>query len=242
MKESSLRLSHVLWLVSINIGLLPGNARAKEGYQYPELLVVPKASQEIAQNAATENKTRYSTHVLLQAPAFLTLTAGLMATSMKSSEGKDASLIATSVGAGWLLGTWAMSAYYTPYRNAQQELSSMPEKTLEQTLAKERRAEEGLYAPAYIMRRVQYIAAVTNFAAAIGVATVEEENTKAQAVALVAAAAAFLPIVFDHPWIAHYDQQQDYKKRIYGPLTQVTLLQAGPGTPWVPGIDISMRF
>jgi hypothetical protein len=229
----------------------------KEGYQYPELLVVPKASQRLTTLAQQENKGAYRTHVVLQAPAFFTLLAGASAMTMKEAKSKDAAAIASGIGLGWLLGTFGMSAMYTPYRTGQQEIASLGDKTQEQSLAKERRAEEALYFPAYLMRRVQYVSAFTNFAGAIAITSLPEENEKVKALAGVAAVMAFLPLVFDHPWINNYDQQQEYKKKIYGPLAQLTLLPeesrekitagpwalaSNPKLSWTPGVSLSLRF
>ncbi|MDQ3232174.1 MAG: hypothetical protein M3Q07_10165 [Pseudobdellovibrionaceae bacterium] len=229
----------------------------KDGYQYPELLVVPKASQRLATLANQESKSRFSTHVVLQAPAFFTLLAGLSATGMKEPQSREAGAIASGIGLGWLIGTVGLSAMYTPYRNGQQDIAGMGDKSTEQTLIKERRAEEALYFPAYLMRRVQYISAFTNFAGAIAVTSLPEENDKVKALAGVAAVMAFLPLVFDHPWIINHDQQQEYKKKIYGPVTQLILVpqeagdeddglqwaQARPTRPALtPGIELSLRF
>lgn len=227
----------------------------KEGYQYPELLVVPKASQRLTTLANQESKSRFSTHFILQAPAFFTLLAGFSATSMEEPESREAGAIASGIGLGWLIGTLGLSAMYTPYRSGQQEIAGLGEKSQEQILAKERRAEEALYFPAYLMRRVQYISALTNFAGAIAVTSLPEENDKVKALAGVAAIMAFLPLVFDHPWIINYDQQQEYKKKIYGPVTQMTLLpeaqhasvplwaQARRQNSWgAPAVELSLRF
>lgn len=258
MKNSKTGIFSLVLLLSYSGSALHAQAAApKEGYQYPELLVVPKASQRLTTLANQENKTRYSTHFVLQAPAFFTLMAGASAMSMKEGQSKEAAAIASGIGLGWLLGTAGLSAMYSPYRSGQQEIAGLGDKTQEQSLAKERRAEEALYFPAYLMRRVQYISAVTNFAGAIAIISLPEENDKVKALAGVAALTAFLPLVFEHPWITHYDQQQEYKKKIYGPVAELTLLpeesreKVKPGpwglaahrpVTWTPGVSLSLRF
>lgn len=221
--------------------LLAGEpALPKDGYQYPELLVVPRASQRLATEANNEAKAGFRTHFILQAPAFMTLIAGASATTMKEAKSKETGAIAAGVGLGWLVATLGLSSVYTPYRTGQAEVGPMSEKSREQSLAKERRAEEALAFPAYIMRRVQYISAFTNFAASIAIAGLPEENEKIKALGGVAAAVALLPLIFDHPWIATYEQQQDYKKKIYGPVAQLTLLPQAQS--WTPGLELSFRF
>lgn len=249
--------SLVLLLSSSGYTLQAQSPSPKEGYQYPELLVVPKASQRLTSLAHQESKSAYSTHVVLQAPAFFTLLAGASAMSMKEAKSKEAAAIASGIGLGWLLGTVGLSAMYSPYRTGQKEIAPLGDKTQEQSLAKERRAEEALYFPAYLMRRVQYISAFTNFAGAIAITSLPEENEKVKALGGVAAVMAFLPLVFDHPWIINYDQQQEYKKKIYGPVAQLTLLPeesrkritpgpwalaSNPTLSWTPGVSLSLRF
>jgi hypothetical protein len=257
MKNSKTRIFSLVLLLACPGQVMAQGQAAKEGYQYPELLVVPKASQRLTALANQENRTRFRTHLVFQVPAFLTLMAGASAMSMKESQSKEAAAIASGIGLGWIVGTMAMSAMYTPYRTGQQEIAGLGDKTQEQMLAKERRAEEALYFPAYLMRRVQYMAAFTNFAGAIAITSLPEENEKVKAVAGIAAIAAFLPLVFDHPWIINYDQQQEYKKRIYGPLAELTLLpdasseKVSPGPwalvqqkapSWAPAVSLSLRF
>ncbi len=245
--------SLILLLAAAGNPLQAQSSAVKEGYSYPELLVVPKASQRLTTLANQESKSRFRTHFVLQAPAFFTLLAGASALSMKEAQSKEAAAIASGIGLGWIIGTMGLSAMYTPYRSGQQEIAALGDKTQEQALAKERRAEEALQFPAYVMRRVQYISAFTNFAGAIAITSLPEDNEKVKAVAGVAALMAFLPLVFDHPWIIHYDQQQEYKKRIYGPVAELTLfpeeepekklsLPARRRVSWTPGVSLSLRF
>lgn len=253
MKNSKTRIFSLALLLAGSANALQAQSAApREGYHYPELLVVPKASQRLSTLAIQENKARYRTHFILQAPAFLTLAAGLSAMQMEEAQSREAGAIASGIGLGWLLGTVAMSAMYTPYRSGLQEIAPLGDKSQEQMLAKERRAEEALYYPAYLMRRVQYISAFTNFAGAIAVTSLPEENEKVKALAGVAALTALLPLVFDHPWIRNYNQQQEYKKKIYGPVAQLTLvpqtshrsgdLALAPTQRWAPGVEWSLRF
>lgn len=218
-------------------------ARApEEGYHYPELLVVPKASQTLAKAAAEEKQSPYTNHLLLAVPATLTLSAGLGSSGMKDKESKTASMIASGVGAGWVGVSLFMSAMYTPYSSGLKEVQAMPSSNAEQMLAKERKAEQVLSYPAYLMRRMQYLSAFTNFAAGAAVASLEEKNDSARLLGVMAASAAFLPLIFDHTWISTYDQQEDYKKRIYGPLVSMALLTDSRNGQLVPGVGFNLSW
>lgn len=257
MKNSKTGIFSLTLLVSIASPIFGAEATPpREGYQYPELLVVPKASQRLSSEAANESKTSYRTHLLLQVPAFMNVVAGVSAMSMKDAKSKEAGAITAGIGVGWLLTTIGLSAFYTPYNNGLNDIKALTPKTTEQTLARERRAEEALQLPAYLMRRIQWISAFSNAGAALAVTSLVEENDKVKAIAGVSLVTAFLPLVFDHPWIANYDQQMDYKKRIYGPVAQLTLLESrmtlaaepARSSPsetartFAPGLLMSLRF
>lgn len=220
----------------------PASLPTKDSYLYPELLVVPKATQALASEVASEKQNAYTSHLLLQAPALLTLMAGLSSSGLKDPSSKDASLIATSVGTGWLAATVGLSMVYSPYRTANAAVNAMPSKSPEQILARERKAEEGLFMPAYIMRRVQYISAISNLASSAAVASAKDASSQTKALGGIAAMAALLPLIFDHPWISSYDQQQDYKKKIYGPLSQVSFEPNVQTGQLDAAVNLSMRF
>ena len=228
--------------LSCTLNLFAAGRGTDESYHYPELLVVPKASQTLTKAAAEEKQSPYTSHLLLAVPGALTLSAGLSSSGMKDKESKTASMIATGVGAGWLSVSLFMSAFYNPYSSGAKEVQGLSDKTAEQSLAKERKAEEALYYPAYLMRRMQYLSAVTNFAAGTAVASLEEKNSNAKLLGVIAAAAAFLPLIFDHPWISTYDQQEDYKKRIYGPLVSMAVLSGSKDGELFPGVGLSLTF
>src|SRR5690349_9246653 len=106
MKNSKTGILSFILLLSTSTGALFAQPSAsKDGYQYPELLVVPKASQRLTTLANQENKTRFQTHVTLQTPAFFTLLAGVSAMSMKEAQSREAAAIASGIGLGWIVGT-----------------------------------------------------------------------------------------------------------------------------------------
>jgi hypothetical protein len=213
------------------------------GYHYPELMVVPKASQTLENMAKKERESSYATHLLLQTPALLTLASGLAVDSGQKENAQNAGTIATFVGGGWLAGTIGLTLFYRPYSTGLRELGSLPAKATPQSaLMRERAAEEKLYYPAYIMRRIQYLSAFTNLAAAGAVAGSVKNNNTALTLGALAAATSLLPLIFDHPWIAAYDQHEDYKKKIYGPISGVTLLPEPSGTAWSYALNMSLRF
>ncbi len=102
--------SLILLLAAAGNPLQAQSSAVKEGYSYPELLVVPKASQRLTTLANQESKSRFRTHFVLQAPAFFTLLAGASALSMKEAQSKEAAAIASGIGLGWIIGTMGLSA------------------------------------------------------------------------------------------------------------------------------------
>jgi hypothetical protein len=62
--------------------------------------------------------------------------------------------------------------------------------------------------------------------------------------AIIGAVASFAPILFPYKWEQVSEEQKNYKKKIFGPISfNSTLLQA-PGTfnQVTPGVLLSTRF
>jgi hypothetical protein len=202
-------------------------------YEYPELLVQPQASERLKTEAKNEPSSAWTMHLPIQASAALTLLAGMGASSDKADKGEktdkekqlkaqSAGQIASAVGGGWLLTTVLMSALYHPYRSG---MADLPKKDNDKAakLVRERAAEEALNAPASLANRLTWLSFGSNFLVSGYVFAVSQgQNTKGMA--MLGVLASFTPLVFSYDWERTAEQQQDYKKRIYGPITSGTIL------------------
>ncbi len=198
---------------------------SKQGFSYPELLVVPKASERLKKEAQLENRNSWTRHIPVQVSALVTLGAGMMAMQDKNHNkderetAKGAGQLATMVGGGWLGATVLASALYRPYRSCLKTVRPSSPKNRKDQLVRERAAEECIDAPASLGRKASWLSFLTNLAAGVYVAsTADEDLTKA--VGGTAALAAFAPMMFSYHWEDVKSYHQDYKKRIYGPIVQ----------------------
>lgn len=195
-------------------------------YEYPELLVSPSASERLTQEAKVEDKNRYKEHWAIQVSAVSTLFAGVLAGSDpgKASNSdetkpiKTASLASIAVGGGWLAITGAMSAMYSPYQSGAKELATLPRGSKKETLAYERRAEEELAYPARISKVMKWSSFISN-AAASGLVASNAQNNSAKIMGGISVINSLLPILFDHTWELNQKYQEDYKRRVYGPIS-----------------------
>jgi hypothetical protein len=111
-----------------------------------------------------------------------------------------------------------MTATYRPYLTASKEISGLPRASKRELLAYERLAEEGLSKPAHISRVLKWTSFVSNAAAGALIAS-SAGNNSTKVFGGLASAMSFLPLFFDHEWEHNHNRQQDYKRRVYGPVT-----------------------
>lgn len=195
---------------------------------YPELQVVPRASERLKMEAKSEASTWWAMHWPVEISGLTTLYVGTSAKGnqrdgLTEKEKKDAttvSSLSTAVGAAWLIGGVVLGAQ-RPYGNGAKSIAKLNPKDERQALMRERLAEEALERPAKTMRILQNLAVFTNFA--LNAANIHYSNEKGMITAGVGAIIAFLPYMFEDPTIAVHDKHIEYKKKIYAPLKSASL-------------------
>lgn len=209
-----------LGLISSSIFSIPSIA---DTYYYPELQVVPSASDTLRKQAVLEQRNRWKYHIPMTASGLFTLVSGLKAIgeddSDDSNDISDAGLAAIFVGAGTLATSVGLSAIYSPYRADYVLVRKMPSKSKRQKLERERAAEIVLSQQAGLAKRLKYITATTNFVASAAVAGMTD-NMSTAILAGISTLVALGPIIFEHPWVEVYDNHNEFKKRIYSPIAK----------------------
>ncbi len=199
-----------------------------ESMGYPELQVVPRASERLGLEARAEDSTFLFTHWPIELSALTTLYVGMTAkgrwrTDLTVKEKKDATTISaatSAVGAGWLIGAIIVGAQ-RPYHVGQKAINKYTGKDERSTLLRERLAEEALERPAKTMRMLQTLAVISN--ASVNVATAIHANESGTVMAGIGVLLAFLPWMFEDHNISVYDKHIEYKKKIYAPLRSASL-------------------
>ena len=194
-----------------------------ENMGYPELQVVPRASERLKLEAKAEGSSWFVTHWPLELSGLATLYTGISSKSLKrdtltdqqSTNATTVATVATAVGAGWIIGALTLGAQ-RPYTSGYKSISKNTGKDDRSVLLRERLSEEALERPARTMRVLEVAAVVTNFSAS-ALSTLYT-NDQGKMIAGVSAIFAFLPLVFPDHNITVYDKHIEYKKKIYAPI------------------------
>ena len=218
--------------------------------EYPELMVQPLASERLAMEAKDEVANKWKAFWPFQFSALSTMVASFAADGEYETDADsdrrqsldDSVQLAQIVGGSFLVGTLAISAFYSPYKRCLDKLPRGNSKR--QRLTRERLAEEALYGASSFGWKITTLSVVANLGASIFMASnVNDDN---RVYPIFAAAASLTPLLFRSRWIQVSKLHRKYKKRIYGPLSS---LQMGPSMVYdrgqnkmVSAVGLSMQF
>lgn len=219
-----------------------------KGLSYPELEVTPRASDRLLMEAKDERSHRFSNHGAMLVSSLTTLVAAFNSHDSPSNTNNSdivdnndwATQVGYAIGGGWLItNVWLMSKY-EPYRDGYSNIKGMAKDSKRDNLARERLAEEALYAPARLGTKLLWFSTITNLAAAGYMMGYGNEDVKIYSA--VAALASLAPVFFPYRWIDVANQHKLYKKKIYGPVASLTLLRTGVGEKPQPGLGLTFSY
>ena len=216
---------------------------------YPELQVTPLASQRLQQESEQENSKKWLNLAAIQISGLMTFYAGTqvdgdydtnLTNSQEILDNRDrvdgASALAKTIGGAWFIGATALSAFYNPYNSGFKDVKSLLNKTKQQKLIRERMAEEKLEAAGKLGRKLKYLSVFSNAVASALVMTEGQDDTKL--IGALSALTAFAPLLFESQWEITAETHQNYKKKIYGPISGWI-----PGSQGlVPALGVAMTF
>lgn len=169
---------------------------------YPELNVVPRASERIRLEAVEEARGQGLEYLPLIAPGLMTLAVGGMAsgTLQEGDEESYSPAVAIGVGALTVLATSWAALMYGPYKRAYAKLKKLPARNKREILKRERMAEEEINELRSIGFRTRLTIAIAN-AAADGylsgtIDDSDEDVKKAKSLAAISQVVSILPIFF----------------------------------------------
>jgi hypothetical protein len=232
------------------IALSAQSFAAESGFEYPELSVVPRASDRIEVESAKDRELGWKAQTPFLIPATASFLAGasLLATGTKSSldsfdaTSKIAPYVGMGVGLAWWSLTFGVLDRQDIYGSAVSEVSKLPGKTQREQLTRERRAEEAIYQAGSLSRKLKWISFASNFLSSGFMAASAQNNTASKAIAVGSMLTAFYPLIFNHRWETTESIHRDYKKRIYAPVASATLLPNPSGNSYAPGISLALQF
>lgn len=190
---------------------------------YPELQVVPRASERVRIEAKEERGSWFYMHWPVELSGLATMTNGLMAPSNKrddlstkdEDQFKSVNMFTTAVGAAWIAGGLVIGGQ-KPYARGLRSMGTKAPKDERGALLRERLAEESLERPARVMRVLRHVSVISNFSMNVLSGYYLDDNGKV--VAGVAAILSFLPYMFEDHSIEVHEKHIEYKKKIYTPL------------------------
>ncbi len=219
--------------------------------EYPELMVQPLASKRLAMEAKDEQANKWKAFWPIQFSALTTLASsfvvdGQYKNDSSSTENKaldDAVQLSQLIGGSFLVGTLAISALYSPYQKCLDKLPTGNSKA--ERLTRERLAEEALYGASGFAWKITVLSVVSNLGASIFMAT--ETNSENTVYPIFSAVASLTPLLFQNRWIQVSRLHRKYKKRIYGPLSDVQIsprlmLDHQKEAKLVSGLGLSATF
>jgi hypothetical protein len=115
----------------------------------------------------------------------------------------------------------------------------MPKKSQREQLTRERFAEEAIRSQARLAMRLKWLSVTTNLFANIYMATQVKSGTYSQVFDFVGVGMALAPMVFRTHYQNVSDEQDDYKKRIYGPVSG--LIDTSPAL-WTVGGEAALGW
>lgn len=249
-----LKLGFFLVLLFLILGL---ESRAAENadFDYPELSVVPRATEQVLAESIRNRDSAISKHWTLLAPATMTFLAGSMeliggtkvdgdgASGAETNSLRYFPWIGIGVGAAWWAIVLGLVEPQDEHASAVEEIKSLPSKTTREQLFRERRAEEAISKAASLTRKLKWISIGTNLLAGVIVSGTAKQETAGVYFGAGAVATAFIPLLFSHRWDDLDQRHQDYKKRIYAPVAGVTFLKDQRLSSLIyPGLSLSFAF
>lgn len=197
-----------------------------DGMGYPELQVVPRASERLRMEARAEKGNWFFAHWPVELSGLATLAVGLtnskrddLSANEKDNQ-KTVNMLTTGVGVGWIVGGVLLGAQ-KPYARGMRSVQRSSGKDERSALMRERLAEEALERPAKIMRVLQHVSVATNFT--MNALSAVYADDQGQVMAGVAAVLSFLPYMFEDPSIAVHEKHIEYKRKIYTPVKGASL-------------------
>ena len=233
----------IIKFLSLSLLVLSTNVFA-ESFEYPELMVTPKASSRLAIESKREQSYNIRAHLPIQISSAMTLIASIMQSSdvdLSKDKNESSPKIGMAIGLGWLTGATLMSFAYRPYYAGLKDARGINAKDKRGMLTRERMAEETLSKTASFGRKLTWLSVISNSFANAYMLGKSKRDSNAVGAALVGLIASISPIVFPYRWGKIHEEQEKYKKRIYGPVASVGLLQVNDNEVR-PGMILSMNF
>ena len=219
-----------------------------KGLDYPELQVVPRATDRLMMETQNEREYGWIAFWPYQVSSISTLLAGNRlrgnyTDANNTDELKKASdnvgMAAMAVGLGGL-GLSVFLIRMDLYRDGFRGVKGVKVSDKRSELLRERLAEEALEKPAHLINMLTTVSVATNLLANVAVGT--QANGDVRAYAAVGILASFLPWMFENRYVDNWQKQQEYKRKIYTPLIGTGLQFVPKNASLQPQLTMNWQF
>lgn len=218
---------------------------AADEMTYPELHVTPRASDRVKLLSNEEKHNGMFFQLPFQISAASTLVAGALQfgnVDEKSDPDKKSPLAGIIVGAGWLGINYYLGHHYNIYQNTEKNLTKVSGSSMRDQLTRERYAEEGMSQASRLAKKLKWMSAISNIAANSYMLSNTKKDSMSEVINGVAILASLGPLFFETSWESAWRDQQNYKKKIYGPVVSVSSGAFTVGSNIAPGVGLNFKF
>lgn len=214
---------------------------------YPELQVVPRASERLAMESAAARDRGTMMLFPYMASSFMTLSSGLVVASTLKPDivGKerDDAMVATKFAIGVGALGMGLAYWYTAsdnYGSTLAQIRGFKNKDRRTELLKERLAEEAFERSANLISQWKWVYAAANLVASAQLTGKSTGDNNI--VPTLSVAASLLPLFITTSYETNYNKQLEYKRRIYVPLTWFDYGYNPTVTSWQPQLNALWTF
>ena len=195
-----------------------------KGLDYPELQVVPRASDRLAMETQNEREYGWIAFWPYQVSSIATLMAGNrlrgnykedVITDIQKKDSDNVGLTAMAVGVGGL-GLSIFLIKSDLYGDSYRRIKAMKVTDKRSELMRERLAEEALEKPAHLINMLTTISVTLNLLGNGAILT--QANGDVRAYAAVGLVSSFLPWMFSNRYVENWNKHLEYKRKIYTPF------------------------
>jgi hypothetical protein len=197
-----------------------------DSIDYPELQVVPRASERLEQEAQFEREggswLNQWSFLGSGTATFLASSLSLSSTSNPSIDHQNLIKISQIIGAT----TLGVGVYYglaKPYESAADRTRRVRGKDKRSMLLRERAAEEALERSANTIGTISSVSLWANLVS--NVLLTGYGDTNAKTFAYGSTFISVLTMMFTHPYIVNWEKHKEYKHKIYTPLPQAAVFR-----------------
>ena len=223
------------------------NLEDLKSLDYPELQVVPRASERlILESNSIKEDGILTVYPYLTASIFTTAsglaTGGNLRPDISDSDKSDAksnSNIAIGVGLGGLAITY-WYIYTDQYSSTVNQIRGLRNKDRRTELLRERLSEEAFERSASLVSKWKWVFSISNFIACAQLTGKSMGNNNA--FPTLGMATALLPLFITSNFETNYQKQQEYKRRIYTPISWFDYQYNKTDAQWNPTFNLAWRF